>query len=326
MAAVVLANTEGMNQETWHELRKRGIGGSDVSTIVGLNRYKSRVQLWLEKTGQIKDQEAGEAAYWGTELEPLVAKRFSAETGLKVQKRNAILQHRDYPWMISNLDREILAPRGALRDESLGIIKGRGRGVLECKTANAWLADKWEGSKAPDGYVLQVMHYLAVTGYEWGCLAVLIGGQQYRHVVVQRDEELIRSLIKLEADFWELVRTKQPPEPDGSEACTELLSQLYSTPTKEIVQLGPVAQEHITRYMEAAQAEKEWKQRKDFEANCLKTLLQNASYGLTETHKVSWPSYTSNRIDTDRLKSEHPEIYEKYLTQNTTRRFTIKEV
>ena len=66
MSARVLASTEGMSYEDWLEHSKLGIGGSDVSLVCGINRYKSPVGLWLEKTGQLPPQEAGEAAYWGS--------------------------------------------------------------------------------------------------------------------------------------------------------------------------------------------------------------------------------------------------------------------
>ncbi|MFU1875596.1 YqaJ viral recombinase family protein, partial [Enterococcus faecium] len=73
-----------MSHQEWLVDRKRGIGGSDVSTILGLNKYKSVYQLWLEKTGQILPIETdSEPAYWGTVLEDIVAKEFQERTGKK---------------------------------------------------------------------------------------------------------------------------------------------------------------------------------------------------------------------------------------------------
>ena len=91
MSAIVLASTEGMAYEDWLEHRKLGIGGSDASVVCGINRYKSPVGLWLEKTGQLQPQEAGEAAYWGRQLEVLVRAEFTKRTGIEVKIVNQIL-------------------------------------------------------------------------------------------------------------------------------------------------------------------------------------------------------------------------------------------
>lgn len=66
----VLVNTENLSREEWLSWRNKGIGGSDVAAVCGISKYKSPVELWMEKTGQLEPKESGEAAYWGTILEP----------------------------------------------------------------------------------------------------------------------------------------------------------------------------------------------------------------------------------------------------------------
>ena len=102
--AKILASTENMPYEEWLEYRKKGIGGSDASVICGINKYKSPVELWLEKTGQLPYSEAGEAAYWGTQLEALVRNEFTKRTGIEVNTVSQISQHDAYPFMLANLD------------------------------------------------------------------------------------------------------------------------------------------------------------------------------------------------------------------------------
>jgi len=118
--ANVLVATKDMPRETWLEYRKQGIGGSDVAAIAGLNPWRSPMAVWLEKTGQIEPQKENEAMYWGAALEDIVAQEFSKRTGLKVHRKNFMLQHPEYPFMLANIDREILDP-------------DKGRGILECK-------------------------------------------------------------------------------------------------------------------------------------------------------------------------------------------------
>ncbi len=82
--AKIVVNTENLSYSEWLEYRKTGIGGSDASVVCGINKYKSPVELWMEKTGQLPYQEAGEAAYWGTQLEPMVRTEFTKRTGIEV--------------------------------------------------------------------------------------------------------------------------------------------------------------------------------------------------------------------------------------------------
>ena len=86
MTAKVLVSTENLPYEDWLEYRKTGIGGSDAAVVCGISRYKSPVELWMEKTGQLPSQETGEAAYWGNLLEALVREEFTKRTGIAVTK------------------------------------------------------------------------------------------------------------------------------------------------------------------------------------------------------------------------------------------------
>lgn len=309
----VLVSTRDMSREEWLAWRRRGIGGSDAAAIWGLHPYKSALQVYLEKIGEITEEEAGEAAYWGTVLEDVVAREFSLRTGLKVQRRNAILAHPQYPWMIANVDRFVLDPQ-------------RGRGVLECKTASAYRADEWEGDRIPDHYAIQVHHYLTVTGLSYGYIAVLVGGNRFRYKLIERDEEICRMLIEREREFWQLVESRTPPPLDGSPAASDLLDLLYpaeSTRPQEIT-LPPTALDLIAEY-EAAKAEaKAAATRAEEAANKLKAMLGEFESGAVGDRRVIWKTITSERLDTKAFKAEHPDLAARYLKPTTYRRFEVK--
>lgn len=131
MSAKVLVSTENMPYEDWLEYRKRGIGGSDASVVCGINRYRSPVELWMNKTGKLQDGEAGEAAYWGTQLESLVRAEFTKRTGIEVQQVNQLLQSEEYPFMLTDLD-------GICEHPDYGTV------IFEAKTASAYKAGEWE--------------------------------------------------------------------------------------------------------------------------------------------------------------------------------------
>ena len=144
MPAKVLAQTENMPYEDWLSYRKQGIGGSDASVVCGISRYKSPVELWMEKMDQLPAQEAGEAAYWGTQLEALVRAEFSKRTGIEVKQIKQLLQSEDHPFMLANLD-------GICEVPDVGTC------IFEAKTASAYKAAEWDNA-IPDEYMCQIQH------------------------------------------------------------------------------------------------------------------------------------------------------------------------
>ena len=216
-------STLDMSHNEWLLDRQTGIGGSDVATILGLNKWKSAYQLWLEKTGQITlDDNAGEAAYWGTALEPLVANRFSEVTGKKVRRRNRVFEHPLHPFLRANIDRDIIGEEA----------------ILECKTANQFLAKDWEGDEIPLQYICQVQHYMNVLNKDYAYFAVLIGGQRFLWKRIDRDQELIDTITERLVEFWEENVVKGvAPEIDGSDATSEFLRSQYSDPGDNEIEL-----------------------------------------------------------------------------------------
>ncbi|KUG04019.1 phage-related [hydrocarbon metagenome] len=213
MQAIVLRTTENLSPTEWLSMRKQGIGGSDAAAVCGLSRWKSPIQVWLEKTGQTNPEHAGEAAYWGQVMEPILRKEFSIRTGLEVNPLKSMLQHRRFPFMLANLD-------GIVTDLT------QGQGVFEAKTAGLFASKEWD-DKLPDEYAIQVQHYLAVTGLPFAYVAVLIGGNHFKWLYIERDPGAIDLIIQLEARFWRLVETRTPPPIDSSKASSELLNRLY---------------------------------------------------------------------------------------------------
>ena len=135
----ILTSTADLPYEDWLDYRKRGIGGSDASVVCGINRYKSPVELWMEKTNQLPYQEAGEAAYWGTQLEGIVRAEFTKRTGIEVNIVKQLLQSTENPFMLANLD-------GMCRHPDYGDC------IFEAKTATAYKTGEWDDA-IPDEYM-----------------------------------------------------------------------------------------------------------------------------------------------------------------------------
>ena len=310
MAAKIVISTENLPYEEWLDFRKTGIGGSDASVVCEMNRYKSPVELWMEKTNRQPPQEVGESAYWGTQLEPIVREEFSKRTGLEVKLAKCILQSEEHPFMQANLD-------GVCHDPKLGDC------IFEAKTASAFKIGEWENS-IPDEYMLQIQHYMAVTGFKAAYIAVLIGGNTFRWELVKRDEEIISALIGLEKEFWNCVQTDTPPQLDGSDATAKFLAEKFSVSKKSQIELPENAADLIRKYETVSEQIKELTKEKQFAENLLKQMLGENEIGIIGENIVSWKSVSQERLDSKTLKSEHPTLYKKYTSTSTYRRFSVK--
>ena len=311
MPAKILVSTENLPYADWLEYRKLGIGGSDASVVCGINRYKSPVELWMEKTNQLQAQEAGEAAYWGTQLEPFVRAEFTKRTGIEVKQFKHLLQSEEHPFMLANLD-------GICEVPDIGMC------IFEAKTASAYKAGEWEDS-IPDEYMCQIQHYMAVTGYAGAYIAVLIGGNTFRWKFVERDEELISMLIELETSFWNHVQDCTPPLLDGSDASAKFLSERFpiSKPTSQII-LPDTAADLLAQYDEACEQLEAVTERKQKAENLLKEMMGENEVGTAGSRIITWKSVSQERLDSKTLKAEHPKLCKKYTNQTSYRRFIIK--
>lgn len=240
--AEILEDFTNVSYEEWSVKRKAqiGIGGSDAGTLLGLNSFKDEYTLYLERIGEVAPSEAGEAAFWGHTLEPVVAEQWyekhGKNLGITIEPFNFLLQSKEHPFMLANIDR--LARRG----DSYGI--------LEIKTASEYLNGEWENGdilydgsgtgKVPAKYYAQMMHYMVVTGARWGYFGALVGGNKLYSVYVERNEEFIQHLIEVEALFTQRLELRIPPELNGSDTCKELVGRLYKEHTENFEELEDI--------------------------------------------------------------------------------------
>lgn len=296
---MILTVDQSKDHNAWLAARSKGIGGSDAGTIMGSNPWKSPYQLWLEKTGQVEPEDISQkdAVYWGTVLEPLVAKRFSEVTGKKVE-RCGTLQNNKAPWMLANIDRLVL---------------GEGAG-LEIKTTNAFRFAEWDGDQLPDSYYWQCQHYMMTTGLPLWYIAVLIGGQDFRWKAIPRNEEDIKELFLREEEFWNVnVLQHVMPGIDGSDCTRDALKEQYPGGDLEELELTGDADLLLYERQDLMEHLTDYKEKLQFTDNKLKALLGNhelatTPQGIRITYKTQAGRAT---IDRKKLEKEWPDIYQQ---------------
>lgn len=315
-AALRLVETKDMARKEWLKVRKQGIGSSDAAAAVGLCPYKSRLELWMEKTGRVATSVEpfgmDHPTYWGTLLEPYVAVAYMQKTDRRVRKLNAVLQHPTFPFMLANIDREIL---GATDVQ-----------ILECKTAGEFGSRLWRDG-VPEHVQIQVQHQLAVTGKSAADVAVLLCGQKLEIHRIERDEDVIGRLTVLEANFWQYVETDTAPPTDGSESSAKALRQLYQGNGPSLDFTGDAALNDAFSTLTALRIDLEEKER---EAERLKQTIQqamgDASRAVFAAGEVTYKrSKDGVSLDTKKLATDHPELVARYsVTRSGSRRFLLR--
>lgn len=315
--ALKLVRTGELSRDDWLAVRRTGIGGSDAAAAVGLNPYMSPLELWLDKTGRADGlprpdpDDTTSPTYWGTLLEPIVAASYTKQTGNRVRRVNAVLRHPSIPWMLANIDREIV-----------GVPTVQ---ILECKTAGEHGSRLWRDG-VPDYVTIQVQHQLAVTGKSAAHVAVLLCGQALEVHRIDRDDALIGRLIELEARFWQFVETDTPPPADGSESADRALRHLYPGHGAAIDFSDDACLSSVFADLVSIRAEIETRQL--LEAQFKQTIQQamgDATRAVFQTGAVSFKrSKDSSSIDLARLLADHPEFETQYATSKPgSRRFLV---
>lgn len=297
--------------------RIKGIGGSDAAAALGLHPYKSAYELFLEKTGMLEPEDISgkENVHFGIVLEDTVAAEYSRRTGRKVRRRNAVLTHPGIPFMRANLDREVVGERR----------------ILECKTADLWTADQWgeEGTdQVPDHYLIQCLHYLAVTDSEVADLAVLIGGNRFRIYLIERNDELIAQIIEGENDFWQKVQSGTPPDPDGSSSTGNAIKRMWGKDDGNRVDLPPESGRWLDQ-LRTAKQEADWAESRVDEAkHYLQIQAGPASeLYLNDAQVATWrTSKDGKTFNESEFKLAHPDLYKKFQVKTPgARPFKVKK-
>ncbi|WP_018693552.1 YqaJ viral recombinase family nuclease [Algicola sagamiensis] len=298
------------DEELWHFERRKGIGGSDVGSILGLNPYKSAYQVWLEKTGRVSPEDLSEnqAVHFGNVLEDVVAKEYARRMSCKVQRRNKPYIYPEAPWLRANLDRMVVGKRK----------------VLECKTAGAFSTSQWGvvgTDEVPHTYLLQVTHYMHVLGCLYADLAVLIGGNDFRVYSFTLNTELADYMDEKLEDFWfSNVIADVPPKP----VTLDELNEFYTKDNAQAVEANKSVIFAMEERDRAVRMKKEAEKIIKTQDQAIKSHMGENQVLLCNGERIaSWKTQARNSFDTTTFRKVHPELANKFTKQQEIRVFRI---
>lgn len=294
------------------ELRKQGIGGSDVAAILGLSKWATPRDIFFQKTSdEVIEQEETPFIEWGNRLEPLIIQKFMDDTGLEVKTTDEMFKHEKHKFMLANVD-------GLIPSENA---------ILEVKTASAYMKNQWAdegGDNLPDYYLTQVAHYAEVLNVKKVYVAVLIGGNDFRIYHYNRSTSLGNLLIDKESDFWNNhVIPKIPPKPISE---IDAAKMWQSVCERKAVTISEQLEAKVNELKEIK-----------YQIKKLESLAENNTIEIMNFMKendtlidsqnnilATWKMQEVKRLDNKKLKNENSQLFDKYSKISQNRVFRLK--
>ena len=247
----------------WHNARK-GIGGSDIASVMDKNPWKSAYTLYCEKTGLVdSDIEPSMPMKLGTAFEPVIRQLFQEANSdwLTVHETGTWASLED-PRSVANVDGIIEWKNGKLS-------------VLEIKFTRQY----WD--ELPEHYNLQVQHYLSVLGLD-SAMVVAVAGGDWKEFEVVRDDSLIETMKTRLQAFYGFLESSTAPEYDGSDSTYETVRELSEGLTE-----GEIELDGLWSNLLQAKAESEfWDGQFKAQKSAVLAYMDGTKYGLFHGEKV----------------------------------------
>ena len=291
--------------------RKGSLGGSDIAVLLGLSPWKSPLQLYLEKRGEIEDEDLSEneAVQLGNELESVILARYARRNRCEVVSLTGT-RFRDiaHPWRTASIDGYVSGTRRGIEAKTAGLVSGRAY-------------EEWgEGpDEYPVAYGAQVRWYLSFGLFDDMVLAALVAGRGYMEKIIERDLEIEEGMLYQAGAFWADVLAGRPPAVRSIADARALYPRNVPKSTIEASD-EILASDAELRILEARAKEIE----ASIDAEKARIMAYMAEHDtLLRNGKPirSWRTQESARIDTTRLREQNPELAAIYTTLSQSRVF-----
>lgn len=264
----------GTEQE-WLAERNNGLGSSDAAAVLGLDPWKSAIQLWGEKAGHLdaEHHDAGEEfKFWGKILERPIAEKYSIET------RREVLEEAPFTMHFMDEDERLRASLDRLVEQNERH-PDSGQGLLEIKNVSQFKGGQWADGASPLWYQVQVQHQFLVTGFNWGSFAILIGGNQFGWQDVFPSEKFMAYLLEKEQEFLDFVKRDVPPPVDASQSAKETIARLYPQDSGETIVLTLDATQWDEELQDVKAQQKDLEEKRRLLENQIKNAIGEATFG-----------------------------------------------
>lgn len=310
------------NEEDWLTLRTKGIGGSDIGALMGLNKYSSPLKVYKQKVeGWHEDMSHNANVKKGKELEDVILRNhvmpLVASKGYVVNKPEFMIINSDMPYLRANVDGIAYKPG---TDYTKNII-------IEIKWVSEYAEVNWNGPEfngVPSSYYAQVQLYMAVTGCRGALVCALFDKDwEFKTYYIPRDEMFILKLKSVAEKFYNYnMVMKIPPMLSTDIDKEEVVRVVKSAP----IPTNPSSEmtEYVEQYLELSKKIKELEREKSSVNDLILEGYKNGLCPDNTDHKIKLSTVTSHRFNTTKFKEDNPSLYDQYCEDSESSRFTIK--
>lgn len=257
------------------KLRQTGIGASEIAAAVGEDPFRTPLELWLLKTGRVRELPTPPLA-WGQRLESLVVDAFAARHGVALTPCRTLV-HGELPWAFATPDRLIGGRRACLEVQNVGY-----------RTMHLW-RDESGGYRAPRHVQLKAQWQCLVGGFDACHIAALIGGRDDYDEAFPFDADVANDLIERATRFWrDHLVTDSPPPATGSDRDRAALTQLHPREDGVLSPSTTAVDELVGAFVAAEREEKAATTRKESARNRLRQLIGGGSGFTGSWGEVRW--------------------------------------
>ena len=301
-------STLEMTHDEWLKRRFESIGASESGSILGINPWKTAVDVYYEKVDRVTDFPDNLNMWLGRALEPVIKKRFEEESGFKVRNDHKIRVDKEHSFLTTNLDGMVVGEKVPVEYKALS---------------------RWDG-EIPDYYFSQVQHQIMVSESDYAYFVVLVLAAQKSFVIqkINRDDEFIGLMREEEISFWnENVLTNTPPDPETIDDAKKIYADSIQGSKMEINNSNIINKINLLAETKADMKEKKALS-DNLQKEIMETMQENEALVNKDTGHIlcTWKKTNPSLVfDRNRLKKDEPEIYGRFMKLTTpTRRFLIK--
>ena len=245
------------SEQHWLQLRTQDLTSTDIAALFGMSPYATKFEVWHRKaSGEVPEFRENDRMKWGNRLEGPIAAGIADDNSWKIRNMRRYIRHEDAR-IGSSFDFEVVS-------------NDKGPGILEIKNVDyfafkeGWLIDDDKNIEAPPHIELQLQHQLEIANRNWGAIGALIGGNDVKLLIRDRDREIGQAIREEAEKFWMSIAAGTPPPPEYPQDAG-MICRLYGyadpgkmleTDDAEIVAL-------VASYASAAAKEKEAKEMKE---------------------------------------------------------------
>lgn len=317
--------TDDEERTKWLETRANSIGGSEIGSIAGFNKYGSALTVFNDKLGIGKKFEGNIHTQFGNRMEPLIREWIQEDFE---KATNIRLNTFEYPFMMVDKEIEYFSANidgiGAVEDNytywenretgEIKYIPADELFGLEIKTGSEFLKKMWAGEEIPDAYYCQCQWYMGVTGLKYFLIIYLLG-KEVNWKVIPRNEDDIKALRNIGVDFWNNhILTKTPPAPTGNPKETEDINYQQSLQDEGEVN---ITDEKLAQYKQITDEIKDLETEKERLKQEIFLEMGNSKKGSDGMFKISRFEVKKDSLDNKTLKERYPATYAAILKGQT---------